>query len=559
MRTCRKCGAVKNREDARFCEECGDSLDVGCAGALPEAPLPMGDDDALRGSSSAKPRTDSKDSDAYEAAVREKLAEGVLDNEDRVDLENARQRLGLSANQAGELEANVSAGLTAGAAIAGPDMPPAPIRLEINDSHFYMMNYYAVLDFRLANCTGEALKKVQLSVRGKALGQVDECHTSLDAGGQDRQYIQIEPERAGEHLVNITVSLRIDSQIQIWATQALLKVLSDKEPLQNLKMIFNQPIQGERIGYGFSIRNEVSGDIARGVIRDTNDLLAQCYSETWRTLPLTLRESQQATAIHVIPELASRGPRLAKAALVVVQGHTERRVLLLAGEQVSFGRKRTGNDIVLRRLPRSAENDRRTLQISGQHPHFTLALHPDGLYVVDQDGVNPTYVNGKVVADRIKLALERPSEVDVGEALQLRLSPFCDSPSDQPPAAERYQILAAPDELWRMSEKVGLRSLLITRADSLAEEESYLIVYRWASIAQGKENRIRPGREGADARLRVVRIGGSLWGEGTAGAPRPVVNGIAVSPGAVFPLTPGLALQLGNSTARVAEFQQIGL
>ena len=450
-----------------------------------------------------------------------------------------------------------AAPVTTSKPVTAREAATAPIALQINDGRFYMEDWSGVLNFRLCNRTEQRIDQANLQFRANYLGDLESERLYLMPRETVACPVSIVPQRPGEHLVRVTLSFQRDGRTEVWQGHALFLVLAKQEPIDKIQLTIDQStkLSGDKIGFGQSIRNEVHEGILKGLIRDANDLMRQEYTPSWQDVSLR-RANAPVPPLTVVEELAQRGPLLDKASLVFSDQSSGSRVLLLGQSEVRLGRNRR-EDIVLRRFPRSKIDDPRTLQIQTRTAHMSIVLRPAGLFLVDHKTENGTWLNGRRLAEDTQLALEHPSEVDVGHALQLRLTPHCGGGSKAAADDEvRYKCLGLPDEAWEIAERLGLRALLIERVDNLAREERYLIVYRWAVC--GRElGLFLPGL--ADEHFRIVRIHGGLWLEGRVDEQRLVVAGTPVGSGNVFPLSAGMTLRCGQSEGRVEMFRQFGL
>ena len=510
---------------------------------------------------SAGPAQQADGQDVYVRTVQAKLADGVLDASDRADLEQAQVSLNLSKDEAATLETKAKDLLVnedSSRAATGGETPP--ITLEINDNHFYGEKCAGALEFRLVNQTAAKIKDVYFSVTARYLGRIDERRYDLRPGSlrDAHERIQVLPELPGEHVVNVEVRYRVDEERHKWVSQLSLMVFA-RNTNPSTVVIDRSLHAGRNIGYGLSISDRFEKDIAKGVIRDFNDMISQVYPPTWKPLDLARREARKA---HEIEESVARRPWLQKAALVFADPNAEEmRVLLLALGEVRLGRKRGHNDIVLRVLPRSAENDDLSCRITASRPHLKIALQADGLFVIDQDTAGGTHLDGHPVRGAARLPLRRACELDVAGALRLRLTPHRDDQQSGAITAEQCECLGPCDALWRTGERLGLRGLLIERVGNLAREERYLIVYRWVEcpgdLGTGSSPR---ADDSGDAVQRVLRIGGRLWGWTSADAPRPADSDSEyLAGGRVFPLSLGQRIRGGAADGRVEEWRQFGL
>lgn len=564
MSNCPKCGAPPEHEQARFCTECGARMDAATSVSSEVAQVPGGGEASSRVAETASvdPAQQAEAQDVYVRTVQAKLADGVLDASDRADLEQAQVNLNLSKDEAATLETKAKDLLVSedsSRATAGGETPP--ITLEINDNHFYGEKCAGALEFRLVNQTAAKIKDVYFSVTARYLGRIDERRYEIIRPGKlgdAHEKIQVVPELPGEHVVNVELRYRIDQEMHKWVCQSSLMVFA-RNTNPSTVVIDRSLHAGRNIGYGLSISDRFEKDIAKGVIRDFNDMISQVYPPTWKPLDLARREARRVPAIG---EPDARRPWLQKAALVCTDRNAEEvRVLLLALGEVRLGRNRGRNDIVLRVLPRSAENDDLSCRITTSRPHLKIALQADGLFVIDQDTSGGTHLDGHPVKGAARVPLGRSCELDVAGALRLRLTPHRD---DQQPAAitaEQCECLGPPDALWRTGERLGLRGLLIERVGNLADEERYLVVYRWVECPGDLGTGFSPrADDSGDTVQRVLRIGGRLWGWSGADAPRPAdSDSECLAGGRVFPLSLGQRIRGGAADGRVEEWRQFGL
>ncbi len=525
MVKCPKCAAAED-DTASFCAECGEKL-MAIEDGVDSS---VGRDEEAAPGGGPVATEDRTGSDQREAA-------GV-----RPDSGNAPPTSPESEDACCGVDAASGAGVEA-----------PPIELEINDNHFYMEKYACALEFRLLNRSGANIEDVSFSVSSQLLGTTHErrfpvVRLNEYRDGHDR--IQIVPELAGEHVVDITLRFRIGGEIHVWTAQPFLKVWARNENPSTINIDASMHAGGN-IGYGLSVRDQVSKDVAAGQIRDVNDLIKQVYPAQWNRVSLLRRDA----GVRVVEELARVQRQLDKASIVFRDGDGETRTLLLGQPKIRMGRKREQNDVILRLVPRSGKHDHSTRMI-GQS-HLVIALRRDGLYLADRKTVNGTRVDGQPVTGEVKLPLDRPAEVEVATTLRLRLTPYRDATGEAAVTAERYSRLGPPDSLWQMSESLGLRSLLIERVDNLAGEERYVVVYRWAACGTGIDNEIRG--PGPDRRqLRVLRLGERLWVESQMDENNLVADGVPIAPGCVFPLSPGLQFA-GGLQGSVEEFAQLGM
>ena len=428
--------------------------------------------------------------------------------------------------------------------------PVLPVSLEIDDSHFYMEGRVGILDLRFTNTTHLPIQSVVLSAQGAHVAGLRDCELTLAPGQRRRQRIQILPQKAGEHLIEIVLRVETAGYMIALTADPTLRVLEPNEKPSKMTFVIDQRMQaGRNIGYGMSVRNEVAEGVTRGIIKSTNDLLAQRFPENWLPLPLT--EDSELTRefraggprfVWVMEKFADLPPADALPTKIQLTSG-ENNVLLLGDSQIRMGRTRSENDIVLRVLPRSPENDQKSLHISGRS-HVVLSLTSGGLTLTTPPEANEVHVDGQPVLQTMTLALNRASYVSVAGVLQLNVTPFAE-PSSLEEDALRYRSLGKPDDAWRLADGLGIRSVLIERINALTTEK-YLVIYRWAEIGHyGCELSLAGIAPGPTARL--VRTGRKFWIVGRNESTSLRADDVVVPMGAAVPLLANLTLKSGTA------------
>ncbi len=591
MRKCPQCGAPVQEPQARFCEDCSAPLAAPDENAEHET-APSAAGNAER-EAAAQPATASPPAQSATVAAERTSTRPAVDppasvpDADAGDDPPAAVSDAVVESGADDVTRPDYRATSDGANAPMANAPAADtVALEVNDAHFYMEGLAGVLDFRVVNRGDCVLEQVRLEAVGRRLGH-EATHPQAIPAGQTRWFpLQIEPELAGEHLVDITLRCQRDGVDETWTARTLFKVLRRNESVENLTIHIDQSTQmtGEKIGFGQSIRKEVREGWARGLIRDVNDLLRQSFPASWQGVPLVAQV--ETGGVRLVPELVSRRPWLKAATLLAGPDATHPRVLLLTGPTVTLGRNRSC-DIVLRRFPRSEEHDRLTRLIQGRAPHCSIELNADGVVLRDHETTHGTKLDGMRVTRTVALPLQRASEIAIGAALKLRVRPICDDDAEAATCrGRRLCRLGAPDEVWRQSAGLDLRAILIERLDELATRERYLIVYRWvdwpaelgslsgasqdapqgtsehaASAVGARGVSDAAGVAGAAGHIdwRLIRVRGQLWVEACGLAAGLSAAGVALDRGSAFPVTPGLKLSAGNCQTKLDPPHQIGL
>ncbi|MBI4604709.1 MAG: hypothetical protein HY721_22330 [Planctomycetes bacterium] len=558
MQNCPNCSATLERKGASFCSQCGSRLpDLDATGSAP-----VGEDQgqALGGRS---------------VGVQGLAAGTPGDQDPGVD------RLGEVSLPSGLVMATPV--LTAGNPAEGPgagrsrfatSWTPGAVEVLINDNHFYMEGKAGVLDFMIVNRLGEAASGLRLEVHCDMLGAISHSGVfplDLEPGETHRERFPVKPLEPGEHLINLVLTYEAEGHSRACRAQQTIRVLAETATPESVIVNIDRSIHaasGAKIGFGMSMREAVHEGLAKGLITSVNDLLTQAFPDQWK--PVQLRQhkalekelkeaaSRRVKVVAHPPQWRARASR-ARLAVVSAAGRCESS-LLLGLSEVRLGRARERCDIALRVLPRSEANDQKTLQITGARPHCSIGLRAEGLFVVDHDSVNGTELQGARLRRERMLPLDRPSELAVAGVLRLRLVPFVERKDLEAFQASDHSLLGEPDDLWRLADRLAVRSLVLERVDDAVREERYVLVYRFACIGSGPDCEIPwPSRTGQGAAARIARLGGQFWLESRPGSTEPEVEGVVVPSGWACPLRCGNRIVLGGFEGQFTEFQQLGL
>lgn len=434
-----------------------------------------------------------------------------------------------------------------------------PVTLEFNDSRLYIEGLGGTLELRLTNtCDGPADGAIR--IEGKRLEEAIECPFAL-APHEIRIFaLDISFVKAGEPPVQIMMHYTCNHVPRAFTSHSIFKVFAREDSMKSVAFHFEQNIKGggggDKIGFGMSLENRVNlaDAIAAGRFKTVNELIEYCRQLPPQWRQITLCHDERATAklrkcVRPFHELGLPQP-LDKACIAFGPQNSTVRALLLGSPKICMGRLRS-NDITLRLLPRGDANDSLSTRISRQ-AHVTLSVTREGIIITDNGNINGTYLNDVRIRSSAKAPIDHPSEVDVGRALKLRLIPFKETGKG---GSDRYADLGRQDDLWELSERIGLRSLVIERVDNLADAEKYALVFRW--IAVGRDPDCELVVPEADFDARIIRRGGGFWFE-TVNLGL-TVNDIQVPQGCAVPLAPGLKLAAGTVCGEMLQFKQCGL
>jgi hypothetical protein len=301
----------------------------------------------------------------------------------------------------------------------------------------------------------------------------------------------------------------------------------------------------------------------------TPDVASPAPEKPTTTFEYKLKIDQQKQ--HRFPTLFSVGKQrtyLDAAGFFFEDG---RRSIVLARPKITFGRSRD-NDVVIRFLPRSEENDRHSGNIS--RTHFVAELTSEGIELQDESR-SGMEVNYSVVRDRHVI-----SSVFVGEGVHLDLGVTGTVPKKfeleillfGPDRHEQSDELAYWDELVceiaggklarmaRMALDTGINAVRYDRLTSLPDEESYVHLLREVLIggSPGKCG-ILLRESGSQPIARLLHIDRSFWLEPLPSYMEIAIDGTVLPPRALAPLSPGMEILFGRERLHFDRPAQLNL
>ena len=239
-----------------------------------------------------------------------------------------------------------------------------------------------------------------------------------------------------------------------------------------------------------------------------------------------------------------------------------RRTLVMTRPRITFGRSRD-NDVVLRFLPRSEENDDHSRNIS--RTHFLVELIPDGIEIQDvsQSGIE---VNYSVVRERHVLPTLRAGDVthiDLGvtgivpkqfKLEMLMLAPDRREDRDELEYWDELYCELVGGRLSRIAREaldLRLNAIRFDRAENLAGEESYVLLLREALIGGSPaQSAVVLKESGPQSRARLLHMDRSFWLEPLPGGGPISIDSQPLSPRSLTPLSPGMEIQFGTEVVR---------
>lgn len=248
-----------------------------------------------------------------------------------------------------------------------------------------------------------------------------------------------------------------------------------------------------------------------------------------------------------------------------------RRVIFFSKPRMTFGRSRD-NDVVLRFLPRSAENDSNSRSIS--RTHLIAELIPDGIEIQDKSrsGIELDY---NEVQDRYVVPANHVGEVrdiqlgvtgTVPESFDLEMSTFGPGQGADKGEIEFWHDIyceavgGRPSQLSRDSLSQGLDAIRFDRINNLRDEESYVLLLREALIG-GDSNRcpITLRDHNTPDIAKIHFLDRRYWLEAICKEHPLIIDETPLAVNSLTPLLPGARIQFGSECATFNPPRQIHL
>ena len=302
-----------------------------------------------------------------------------------------------------------------------------------------------------------------------------------------------------------------------------------------------------------NLQNAIGGDDSEGDAPPVDAKLATTFEYQLKV------NTEKQSRLPTVTTTTDRRAYLDAAGFVFEDG---RRTLVYARPRLTFGRSRD-NDVVLRFLPRSTENDNNSRNLS--RTHCVAEVVPEGIEIrdVSRTGIELNY---SVVREREVVTTHHTGEVT---PIQLGVTGTVPTPLTLEMMTFGPDRYAEKDDLefWHelYSEMVGARSISrvareslslqldavrYDRVENLKDEESYVLLLREALIGGSpNQSAIVLNDHSVPVQARLLHLDRTFWIEPLSEANLPVINGNPVPVRSLTPLSPGMQIQLGDEIA----------
>jgi hypothetical protein len=248
-----------------------------------------------------------------------------------------------------------------------------------------------------------------------------------------------------------------------------------------------------------------------------------------------------------------------------------RRTLVMTGQRITFGRSRD-NDVIIRFLPRSDENDNYSRNIS--RTHCIAELTSEGIELRDKSN-RGMEVNYRVVQDREMISAVFAGDVvhvelgvtaTVSQKFEMELALFEPDRRTSRDELEYWDemfcevIEGRLSRLHRNALDVGLDAARYDRVTNLPGKESYVHLFREVLIGGSPAKSAIVLHEcGPQVQARLLYLDRTFWLEPLTGGLPVTVDNVVTPPRTLVPLTPGMELQFGSEKVRFDRPSQLYL
>jgi hypothetical protein len=281
-------------------------------------------------------------------------------------------------------------------------------------------------------------------------------------------------------------------------------------------------------------------------------------------------DTEKQKRLPTVSEQSQKRAYLNKAGFVFEDG---RRTLIFTQPRLSFGRSRHPvNDVVIRFLPSSGENNKHSRNIS--RTHFLLEVTPDGLEFIDQSSKG-MQVDIDIVRERKALTVGHGSvhvPVDLGlpgtveEEFHLEMATFTPDRNSEKSDLNFWDELYCEligghlSPLARSGLDLLLDAVKFDRIKNLEGEESYVLLMRELLIG-GSPDRcgLLLKESGPGPQAKLLHMGRSFWLEVLPDAADVQIDGEPIAPATLTHLVPGMTIQFGDEIVRFDKPAQLYL
>jgi hypothetical protein len=392
---------------------------------------------------------------------------------------------------------------------------------------------------------------------------------NLTTGGEDCNpgiyNMKLELNFAGLADPLLPTSLYCDIRLTIPdadADERVLEIDSDDKSLVNLQGLnLNKFSKVKLKGSGSGLINILQGQ------SDETDDEADDSADDGITQAYTLQvaSKDEVNKLWQSTEITQRS-QVEKACLSLPDGGN---IILMAQHRIGFGRSRD-RDIVVRFLPRSADNDAKSRNLSRLHCVATIL--DEGIEFQDKSS-SGIEVNLEPVRESFRLKPETfhaETELALGamlssKQLKLRLVPLESHPHSAVYRKERRRLTSFANtshlrwgKLWSVAHQLKLDAIRIERDNNLNEEQ-YIVICQQATIGSSDSKCAIVVKGTPKIAARLLYINRTFWLNKAVGNWEVSVDGHSLANNEMVPLSPEQEIDIDGIKITFAAHAQLHL
>ena len=445
------------------------------------------------------------------------------------------------------------------------DLECRDIRLEFNYNRFYTEKFSGVLEFKITNLTNKALSP-SFRLDSDILKNPVLKNIPLTPSSSKLLHFQIyfDEHSGGEHLMNLWISYRRDNEPVIYCAEPTIFVgRKDESPSQVIfnmgKMVNLEDVQ-KAMGINFDIN--IGELVKTSSIKNLSELTTVKLPDNYHLVRLffdheetekKLKSSITCTTSIIDRRFNYNVSEITSSSLFIENDN--RNIVIISKDEITFGRNR-GNDVILRLLPRSKENDPKSMRISGDK-HFILKLTQGKLTLQDQS-TNGTFFQNEKVSNILNLLPNVKYNISLAKIFDISIFPYPFAPlSLQNLNQYLYELRTELGRLWDLSSRTDIGSVKIERVNSIPTEEKYLLLFSTITIGSSSKNSICiRGEKIEEIHCRILNINKHFYLERLSSGGILKVNDLSVNICSLIPLDYGMTIEIGDKKMLFRQYEQ---
>ena len=430
------------------------------------------------------------------------------------------------------------------------------LAVSFNFNRIFVKGNPSTAEVRLENLSSLSVERVVLELHSSGLERPLTIKVPRIAPGQSvRRLLEIEPQRAGNMVLNITVQHQSDGETFNLRGETPLRVLQEPSQQNNISIVVQDILNnsGTNAGLGADTGNvQISNLIGAGVIKDLNSLLDHTFDENFCPVALEFdyslssRDLPRMAFSLRIPARFLPGVQSARTLWLIPANKDALGLRLVAGERFTLGRSRADVDFLTWFWPRSTHNDEATRHLS--KVHVIASARGGKLWLVDPGSSNGSRLDGERLPATGGLTFVERALLRLGDDYELEVWHVESATGGAPNVVNSSRW---PGPMTRdLPSPIG--AVRFTARNSEAAQWNAVWLLSDASFGRSRSNPVVLDLTGlAEVQGRFHHWRGSFWIEQAQANGAVSVDGQALAAGEIVPLVAGQSLRLGSTDYKV--------